>query len=104
MARAAASDQVAVVVMVRVKVATLEVARVAKAAAVQAAVVAALITIKSSVARMSLRRPAYLKNQSRLTRSQLARIKLRERSCFAQYSHRAARSQTSILFRVCLMA
>ena len=40
MARAAASDQVAVVVMVQVKVATLEVARVAKAAAVPAAVAA----------------------------------------------------------------
>src|SRR5205823_12739359 len=73
---------------VRARAAVLVAVIGAKAAADQAAAVVAVITVKYSVGRMSRRRPAYLKNRNRLIPRQLARIRLRERWCFEQCSHR----------------
>src|SRR6266545_3226581 len=67
--------QAMVAAMVRAMAAIPGAAIDVKEAAVRAAVAAALITIKSSVARMSLLRPAYLKNRSRLIQRPLARTR-----------------------------
>src|SRR5437588_4360173 len=63
-AQAEELDQAVAAAMVRAMAAIRAAVTGAKVAAVRAAVAAALITIKSSVARMSLQRPGSLKNLS----------------------------------------